>query len=122
MTNIVASITSPGCISCNLLHLNHLVQQQKIIANGILNAITNYKKSPTHRKTLVFIKNKFQGLQILWLKFQRWDNHIRRYYNTSEVQHGYFQQELYSLVHEKYTLACARMNRDKKKCLWLQLL
>ncbi|XP_034100951.1 uncharacterized protein LOC132798997 [Drosophila nasuta] len=124
MTNVVSSMLKPdqpfkelGCPSCNLLSLNHLALQQKINANFIFHAIKNYKKSPTDRKTITFIKNKFQGLKILWLEFQRRDNQIRRYYNCKEDQHEYFQQELFSLVKEKYMLARVLMNRDRKKLL-----
>ncbi|KAH8375074.1 hypothetical protein KR093_002616, partial [Drosophila rubida] len=99
----------------NLLLLNHLALQQQINAKLIFHAIANYKKSPTDRKTVAFIKNKFQGLRILWLEFHRRDWQIRQHYNKSVVQHEYFQQELCSLVHEKYMLARLRMSRDKKR-------
>ncbi|XP_034473554.1 uncharacterized protein LOC117780962 [Drosophila innubila] len=101
----------------SLLRLDHLALQQQINANFILHSITNYKKSPFERKTLVFIDKKWQGLQLLWHEFQLRDKQIRRDYKNTEPQHGYFQQELYALIHEKYMAARGRISRDKRNLL-----
>ncbi|KAL7726182.1 hypothetical protein ACLKA6_002684 [Drosophila palustris] len=124
MPNVAALKLGPGLpmeildYSLNsLMLLDHLAQQQQISASFILHAITNYKKSPFERKTLDFIDKKWQGLQLLWHEFRRRDRQIRRDYKHTEPQHGYFQQELYALVHEKYMAARGRISRDKRNLL-----
>ncbi|EDW57974.1 uncharacterized protein [Drosophila virilis] len=97
--------------------LDHLALQQQINANFILHAITNYKKSPFERKTLDFIDKKWLALLGLWREFRCRDRQIRRDYMNVEPQHGYFQQELYALIHEKYMAARSRMSRDKRNLL-----
>lgn len=100
-----------------LLVLDHLALQQQINANFILHAITNYKKSPFERKTREFIEKKWQALHTLWREFRQRDKQIQRNYKSVEPLHGYFQQELYALVHEKYIAARGRISRDKKSLL-----
>lgn len=100
-----------------LLALDHLVLQQQINANFILHAITNYKKSPFERKTRKFIEKKWRALHMLWCEFRRRDKQIQRDYRSVVAMHGYFEQELYALVHEKYIAARGRMGRDKRSLL-----
>jgi len=124
MPNIAALKVRPGIhfegldySKSSLLMLDHLALQQQINANFILHAITNYKKSPLERKTLNFIDKKWQSLHLLWYEFRCRDKQIRRDYKNTEPQHGYFQQELYALVHEKYMAARGRISRDKRNLL-----
>ncbi|EDW02912.1 uncharacterized protein LOC6562536 [Drosophila grimshawi] len=106
-----------SCPFKELEQLDHLTLQQQINANFILHAITNYKKSPSERKTLDFIDKKWLALLRLWREFRLRDKQIRRDYKSAEPEHGYFQQELYSLIHEKYMAARSRMGRDKRNLL-----
>ncbi|XP_068140884.1 uncharacterized protein [Drosophila tropicalis] len=100
-----------------LLALDQLALQQQINANFIFHAISNYRKTPFERKTLEFIAKKWLQLQMLWREFRQRDKQIRRGYKDAEPQHGYFQQELYELVHEKYMEARGRLSRDKRNLL-----
>ncbi|KAH8418320.1 hypothetical protein KR222_011143 [Zaprionus bogoriensis] len=124
MPNVIALKLAPSLPSEELIYplnhlliLDHLALQQQINANFILHAITNYKKSPFERKTAEFIGKKWQALQLLWREFRRRDKQIQRDYKSIEPLHGYFQQELYALVHEKYIAARGRMGRDKRNLL-----
>lgn len=124
MPNVAALKLGPSVSADELLYpmtellvLDHLALQQQINANFILHAITNYKKSPFERKTREFIEKKWQALHMLWCEFRRRDKQIQRDYKSIEPMHGYFQQELYALVHEKYIAARGRMSRDKRSLL-----
>ncbi|XP_017850707.2 uncharacterized protein LOC108605489 [Drosophila busckii] len=123
MPNVAALKLAPSPPTCllssGLLVLDLLALQQQINANFILNAITNYKKSPFERKTLEFIDRKWQALQTLWREFRRRDKQINRDYSKTHPQHGYFQQELYALIQEKYMAARGRVSRDKRSLLKL---
>ncbi|KAH8305469.1 hypothetical protein KR018_007904 [Drosophila ironensis] len=104
--------------SC-LLVLDQLALQQQINANFIFHAISNYKKTPFERKTRDFIAKKWLQIQMLWREFRRRDKQIRRgrQDNAQWLEHGYFQQELYELVHEKFLAARSCLSRDKRSLL-----
>ncbi|EDW37066.1 GL25719 [Drosophila persimilis] len=102
-----------------LVALDQLALQQQINANFIFHAISNYKKTPFERKTLDFIAKKWLHLQLLWREFRLRDKQIRRVgHKDSHCQeHGYFQQELFELVHDKYMAARGCLSRDKRNLL-----
>ncbi|BFF93276.1 uncharacterized protein DMAD_11157 [Drosophila madeirensis] len=103
-----------------LVALDQLALQQQINANLIFHAISNYKKTPFQRKTLDFITKKWLQLHLLWREFRLRDKQIRRGHKDSNNQeHGYFQQELFELVHEKYVAARGCLSRDKRNLLTL---
>ncbi|KAH8352042.1 hypothetical protein KR084_001469 [Drosophila pseudotakahashii] len=99
--------------------LDQLALQQQITANFIFHAISNYKKTPSERKTLEFIAKKWLQIQMLWREFRLRDKQIRRHGHKDAqiLEHGYFQQELFELVHEKYTAARGCLSRDKRNLL-----
>ncbi|KAH8281978.1 hypothetical protein KR054_004542 [Drosophila jambulina] len=100
------------------LALDQLALQQQINANFIFHAISNYKKTPFDRKTLDFIAKKMVQLQMLWREFRLRDKQIRRGHKDARwLEHGYFQQELYELVREKYMAARGCLGRDKRNLL-----
>lgn len=100
------------------LALDQLALQQQINANFIFHAISNYKKTPFERKTLDFISKKGLQMQMLWREFRVRDKQIRRGHKDARwLQHGYFQQELYELVREKYMAARGCLSRDKRNLL-----
>ncbi|XP_017056612.2 uncharacterized protein LOC108098311 [Drosophila ficusphila] len=100
----------------NILVLDQLALQQQITANFIFHAISNYKKTPSERKTLDFIAKKWLQIQMLWREFRLRDKQIRRrgHKDVHFLEHGYFQQELFELVHEKYSTARGCLSRDKR--------
>ncbi|XP_022228496.1 uncharacterized protein LOC111078230 [Drosophila obscura] len=104
-----------------LVALDQLALQQQINANFIFHAISNYKKTPFERKTLDFIAKKWLQLQLLWREFRLRDKQIRRngHKDSHYHEHGYFQQELFELVHEKYMAARSCLSRDKRNLLAL---
>ncbi|KAH8409888.1 hypothetical protein KR009_000307 [Drosophila setifemur] len=100
------------------LALDQLALQQQINANFIFHAISNYKKTPFERKTLDFMAKKWLQIQMLWREFRLRDKQIRRGHKDAHwLEHGYFQQELYELVHEKYLAARSCLSRDKRNLL-----
>ncbi|XP_016969817.2 uncharacterized protein LOC108037702 [Drosophila rhopaloa] len=102
----------------NILVLDQLALQQQISANFIFHAISNYKKTPSERKTLDFIAKKWLQIQMLWREFRLRDKQIRRGHKDAHwLEHGYFQQELFELVHEKYSAARGCLSRDKRSLL-----
>ncbi|XP_016994201.2 uncharacterized protein [Drosophila takahashii] len=103
----------------NILVLDQLALQQQISANFIFHAISNYKKTPSERKTLEFIAKKWLQIQMLWREFRLRDKQIRRHGHKDAhfLEHGYFQQELFELVQEKYTAARGCLSRDKRNLL-----
>ncbi|XP_032583414.1 uncharacterized protein LOC6618121 [Drosophila sechellia] len=103
----------------NILALDQLALQQQISANFILHAISNYKKTPSERKTLDFIAKKWLHIQMLWREFRLRDKQIRRrgHKDARVLEHGYFQQELFELVHEKYMIVRGFLSRDKRNLL-----
>ncbi|XP_017019178.1 uncharacterized protein [Drosophila kikkawai] len=108
---VLAGIQEEG----SWLALDQLALQQQINANFIFHAISNYKKTPSERKTLDFIAKKWLQLQMLWREFRLRDKQIRRGHKDARwLDHGYFQQELYELVREKYMAARGCLGRDKR--------
>jgi len=105
--------------SADILVLDQLALQQQISANFIFHAISNYKKTPSERKTLEFIAKKWLQIQLLWREFRLRDKQIRRrgHKDAHFLEHGYFQQELFELVHEKYSAARGCLSRDKRNLL-----
>lgn len=103
----------------NILALDQLALQQQISANFIFHTISNYKKTPSERKTLVFIAKKWLHIQMLWREFRLRDKQIRRlgHKDARVLEHGYFQQELFELVHEKYMVVRGFLSRDKRNLL-----
>lgn len=102
----------------SLLVLDQLALQQQINANFIFHAISNYKKTPFERKTQDFIAKKWLQIQMLWREFRLRDKQIRRSHKDEHwLEHGYFQQEVYELVHEKYLAARSCLSRDKRNLL-----
>ncbi|XP_017110399.1 uncharacterized protein LOC108134558 [Drosophila elegans] len=101
-----------------ILVLDQLALQQQISANFIFHAISNYKKTPSERKTLDFIAKKWLHIQLLWREFRLRDKQIRRGHKDAHwLEHAYFQQELFELVHEKYSAARGCLSRDKRNLL-----
>ncbi|XP_037711157.1 uncharacterized protein LOC119548133 [Drosophila subpulchrella] len=105
--------------AADILVLDQLALQQQISANFIFHAISNYKKTPSERKTLEFIAKKWLQIQLLWREFRLRDKQIRRrgHKDAHFLEHGYFQQELFELVHEKYSAARGCLSRDKRNLL-----
>ncbi|XP_016963247.1 uncharacterized protein LOC108033434 [Drosophila biarmipes] len=103
----------------DILVLDRLALQQQISANFIFHAISNYKKTPSERKTLEFIAKKWLQIQSLWREFRLRDKQIRRrgHKDAHFLEHGYFQQELFELVREKYSAARGCLSRDKRNLL-----
>ncbi|EDV54566.1 uncharacterized protein LOC6549066 [Drosophila erecta] len=103
----------------NILALDQLALQQQISANFLFQAISNYKKTPSERKTLHFITKKWLHMQMLWREFRLRDKQIRRrgHKDARLLEHGYFQQELFQLVHERYMLVRGFLSRDKRNLL-----
>ncbi|XP_039482133.1 uncharacterized protein LOC120445654 [Drosophila santomea] len=103
----------------NILALDQLALQQQISANFLFHAFSNYKKTPSERKTLDFIAKKWLHIQMLWREFRLRDKQIRRrgHKDARFLEHGYFQLELFELVHEKYMVVRGLLSRDKRNLL-----
>ncbi|XP_043645204.1 uncharacterized protein LOC122614652 [Drosophila teissieri] len=103
----------------HILALDQLALQQQISANFLFHAFSNYKKTPSERKTLDFIAKKWLHIQRLWREFRLRDKQIRRrgHKDARFLEHDYFQQELFELVHEKYMVVRGFLSRDKRNLL-----